>query len=68
MRRALGATRRHVRLQFLVESVLLAGSGGAAGVPLGAALTFAYASPRGWPVMLPVAGPSDPRSPLSPRF
>ena len=32
VRRALGATKRHVRMQFLGESVLLAGIGGVLGV------------------------------------
>ena len=35
IRRALGATRRHIRLQFLVEAVLLAAAGGVGGVVLG---------------------------------
>lgn len=54
LRRALGATRRHVRVQFLVEAVLLAGLGGAAGVAVGAAVTAAYATARGWTVAVPV--------------
>jgi putative ABC transport system permease protein len=56
VRRALGATRRHVRLQFLVESVLLAALGGTAGVAIGAAITKAYASSRGWSFTVPVLG------------
>ncbi len=36
LRRALGARRRDIQLQFLVESVLVAGAGGAGGVVLGA--------------------------------
>ena len=36
LRRALGATRRNVGVQFLAESLLLAGLGGAAGTLLGA--------------------------------
>jgi putative ABC transport system permease protein len=37
LRRALGARRRDIGIQFLVESVLLAGSGGVFGVTLGVA-------------------------------
>ena len=42
LRRALGATRRHVGVQFLMESVLLAGIGGIAGAGLGVAATVVY--------------------------
>jgi putative ABC transport system permease protein len=56
VRRALGATRRHVRLQFMVESVLLAGMGGVLGVVLGAATTAVYADARGWRLAVPLAG------------
>lgn len=56
LRRALGASRGHVRLQFLTEALLLSGMGGLAGVVLGAAVTFAYAATRSWtPVVPPVA-------------
>ncbi len=36
LRRALGATRRHISAQFLAESALLAALGGVAGLALGA--------------------------------
>ncbi|WP_308167474.1 ABC transporter permease [Catellatospora tritici] len=54
LRRALGATRRAVAAQFLVESLLLSGLGGGTGVLLGAAITAAYAATQGWLVALPV--------------
>jgi putative ABC transport system permease protein len=53
LRRALGATRQHIRLQFLTESLLLAGIGGLAGLALGAAVTAFYATERGWAVVVP---------------
>ena len=53
LRRALGATRRHISAQFLTESLLLAVLGGVAGVALGAAVTAAYAFSRGWPAVVP---------------
>jgi putative ABC transport system permease protein len=43
LRRALGATKGHVRVQFLSEAVLLALVGGAVGVGLGALSTAVYA-------------------------
>jgi putative ABC transport system permease protein len=53
LRRALGATRRHVRAQFLAESLLLACAGGLAGVVGGALVTAAYAASRGWDAVVP---------------
>lgn len=44
LRRALGATRRHISTQFLTESVLLAVLGGLAGVVFGAMGTFVYST------------------------
>jgi len=53
LRRALGATKRHISLQFLGESVLLAGIGGLGGVLLGAAVTAGYSVLQGWDVRIP---------------
>jgi putative ABC transport system permease protein len=54
LRRALGATQRHVGTQFLVESLLLAGVGGVVGTALGALVTFGYALREGWIVAVPL--------------
>ena len=54
LRRALGATRGHVRIQFLAEAVLLAMLGGAIGVGLGALSTAVYARAKHWAVVIPV--------------
>src|SRR5262249_20691497 len=53
LRRALGATRRHVGAQFLCESVLLATAGGVAGVLLGALVTAGYARSQDWSTVVP---------------
>ena len=43
LRRALGATRRHIAEQFLTEALLLSLIGGLAGTIIGTAATWAYA-------------------------
>ncbi len=53
LRRALGATRGHVRVQFLCESLLIAAAGGLAGVLAGVLLTGGYARSRGWATVVP---------------
>jgi putative ABC transport system permease protein len=53
LRRALGATRKHISAQFLTESLLLAAIGGIAGAALGAIVTAAYASSQGQAVVVP---------------
>lgn len=53
LRRALGATKRHVAMQFLGEALLLAAIGGVGGVLLGYAVTTGYASLRGWSTLVP---------------
>jgi putative ABC transport system permease protein len=54
LRRALGATRGNIRVQFLSEAILLALAGGAAGVASGALATAIYAHAKGWMVVIPV--------------
>jgi putative ABC transport system permease protein len=53
LRRALGATRRHIRIQFLAESLLLSALGGLGGAMLGIAVTAAYATSQDWPTVVP---------------
>lgn len=54
LRRALGATRGQVRVQFVGEAVLLSLLGGVAGAVSGTLVTAAYSTVRGWPVVVPV--------------
>jgi putative ABC transport system permease protein len=53
LRRALGATRSHIRTQFLSEAILLGLLGGAAGVVLGSASTAVYAHTQHWATIIP---------------
>jgi putative ABC transport system permease protein len=55
LRRALGATRRHVLVQFLAEALLLSALGGLFGSGLGAGATAVLAWLNGWPFALPPA-------------
>src|SRR5213075_1813278 len=48
LRRALGAAKGHIRLQFLAEAMLLTTVGGAAGLAAGAASTAIYAHTKHW--------------------
>jgi len=53
LRRALGATKTQIRIQFLSEAILLALAGGAAGVTLGATATTIYAHTKHWATVIP---------------
>jgi putative ABC transport system permease protein len=53
LRRALGATKGHIRTQFLSEAILLSVMGGAVGVGVGVLATAIYASTKGWLVVVP---------------
>ena len=53
LRRALGARRRQILLQFLTEAVALSALGGLAGAAIGMAVVTVYASYQGWPLVVP---------------
>ncbi|MGW5619296.1 ABC transporter permease [Streptomyces olivaceus] len=54
LRRALGATRGHIRVQFFTESVALSLFGALAGTVLGALAAVGYATYQGWPSVIPL--------------
>jgi putative ABC transport system permease protein len=53
LRRALGATKGHIAIQFLTEAMLLALLGGVVGVGLGVAATAVYAHTQHWATVIP---------------
>ncbi len=53
LRRALGAARVHVAVQFLTESLVLSVFGGAAGIAVGVFITGIMAQARDWVVLIP---------------
>jgi putative ABC transport system permease protein len=58
LRRALGAGKRHISIQFLSESLLLAALGGLAGALIGMLVTAAYALSRDWAISIPAYAPT----------
>jgi putative ABC transport system permease protein len=53
LRRALGASRRHVAEQFLAEALLLSAAGGLAGTLIGVVATAIYATTQHWALQIP---------------
>ncbi len=53
LRRALGATKGHIRTQFLSEAILLGLLGGVVGVAVGAIATAIYAHTKHWATIIP---------------
>jgi len=53
LRRALGAAKGHIRIQFLTEAMLLALLGGAVGVGAGVLATAIYAHTKHWTTIVP---------------
>ena len=54
VRRAVGATRRDIRRQFIIEASLISGIGGAAGVVMGVIIALVIAASAGWPTVVTV--------------
>jgi len=52
LRMAVGARRRDILMQFLVESMMLAGIGGSIGVGLGVAAAVILSDVAGWPILI----------------
>ena len=52
LRKAIGATRRDIMMQFLVESVLMSFIGGISGVILGAGVSLLISVAAGWSIKI----------------
>jgi len=53
VRRAIGATRKDIRSQFLLETSMLTVMSGAAGVLLGIVSSYVFSRVLGWPTIIP---------------
>jgi putative ABC transport system permease protein len=53
LRRALGATKGQILLQFLSEAIVLAVLGGLVGIAIGTSATALYAGLKGWAIVVP---------------
>lgn len=54
IRKSLGARRRHIVMQFLVESAIMAATGGAAGIVLAAGLGMLVTATTSFPIVTPL--------------
>lgn len=54
LRRALGATRRLIVIQFVAEALILAGLGGVLGVGAGIVIAIGYAATQDWTPVIPL--------------
>jgi putative ABC transport system permease protein len=52
LRRAMGARRQDILVQFLIEAMTLSGAGGAVGIVLGIAIATLVAGLAGWPTVI----------------
>lgn len=54
VRRAMGASKKDIIVQFLTEAILISFSGGMLGIVAGIALSFGIASYTGWTTVIPI--------------
>ena len=52
LRMAVGARRRDILMQFLVEAIVLSGTGGLVGIGVGVAGAYIVATANNWPVLI----------------
>lgn len=52
LRKSIGATRRAILLQFLIESIMLSVIGGVAGITLGIGISFLISTLAGWIIVI----------------